>query len=231
MSIYQFHAQLEGFKPKMWRRFLVNDDITVAQLGYIVLCIFRMEGRHLFELKKPEIKPYKRNGIVHGINKARPEIYYNVTPPDEDLFNSLEAFFGNSDFENLDAKEELMSNAVSLEEKDNILILSYDFGDDWNIKIKLEKILDESEVKEEQIPCVLRGKGYGIIEDCGGVYGLSQIAEAIELQAGEAYEQYCELIDLDEIDLEDLDKDELNILLPVVPSLLEEMYEKSDEFC
>lgn len=38
--IYQFYAELDDFKPKVWRRFQVLDDITVARLGYIVQVLF-----------------------------------------------------------------------------------------------------------------------------------------------------------------------------------------------
>ena len=40
MNIYQFTVELKDYKPRMWRRILVGDDITVAELGYIVLSIF-----------------------------------------------------------------------------------------------------------------------------------------------------------------------------------------------
>ena len=34
--IYQFYAELDDYKPKIWRRFQVSDDITAARLGYII---------------------------------------------------------------------------------------------------------------------------------------------------------------------------------------------------
>lgn len=45
MSIYQFSVELKDYKPRMWRRILVEDTDTVAQLGYIVLSIFRVNCR------------------------------------------------------------------------------------------------------------------------------------------------------------------------------------------
>lgn len=40
MSTYQFYAELKDYKPKMWRRFLINENMTIAQLSYAVLIIF-----------------------------------------------------------------------------------------------------------------------------------------------------------------------------------------------
>ena len=35
IPIYQFYAELEGYSPKMWRRFQVLNNITMARLAYI----------------------------------------------------------------------------------------------------------------------------------------------------------------------------------------------------
>lgn len=37
---------------KMWRRFLINENITITQLSYAVLIIFQANGRHLFNIEK-----------------------------------------------------------------------------------------------------------------------------------------------------------------------------------
>jgi hypothetical protein len=42
--IYQFYAELDDFKPKIWRRFQVTDNVTVARLGYIIQVLFEMTG-------------------------------------------------------------------------------------------------------------------------------------------------------------------------------------------
>ena len=38
--IYQMYAGLQGYKPKIWRRFQVMNDITVARLAYILMTLF-----------------------------------------------------------------------------------------------------------------------------------------------------------------------------------------------
>lgn len=56
-----------------------------------------------------------------------------------------------------DATKEQVHNVVSLNDKDNCLIINYDFGDGWCIKLKLE--------------------------DCGGSHSLIQITEAHNLES------------------------------------------------
>ena len=46
----------------------------------------------------------------------------------------------------------------------------YDYGDNWCFKVSVSKIIEGySEMK------VISGKGYGIVDDCGGVWGLYDI--------------------------------------------------------
>lgn len=53
MSTYQFYTELEDYKPKMLRRFLINENMTIAQLSFAVLIIFQANGSYLFNIEKP----------------------------------------------------------------------------------------------------------------------------------------------------------------------------------
>ena len=63
-------------------------------------------------------------------------------------------------------------------EVDDKLYFTYDFGDNWEFQLKLEKILDPKEVNDPHIPRVLTGKCFGILEDIGGVYAMKEFIEA-----------------------------------------------------
>jgi len=52
--IYQFYAELDDYKPKIWQRFQVTDDITVARLGYVLQVLFEMTASHLMAIEVPE---------------------------------------------------------------------------------------------------------------------------------------------------------------------------------
>jgi len=60
--IYQFYAELADYEPKIWRRFQVAGDITVARLGYIVMTMYEMEANHLLaiDLERPLRTPSGR---------------------------------------------------------------------------------------------------------------------------------------------------------------------------
>ena len=50
--IYQIYSRLEDTELKIWRRFEVMDNITVARLGYILMTMYEMEASHLFSFEK-----------------------------------------------------------------------------------------------------------------------------------------------------------------------------------
>ena len=54
-SIYQLHAELRGYRTKIWRQFQILDNITMARLTYILMTMFEMKAKHLFcfESKTP----------------------------------------------------------------------------------------------------------------------------------------------------------------------------------
>ena len=60
---------------------------------------------------------------------------------------------------------------LGLAEKEKLKII-YDFGDNWKFNLTLSKIIDSSDEIDFE---VLSGKGFGIIDDCGGVFGLCNI--------------------------------------------------------
>lgn len=65
-------------------------------------------------------------------------------------------------------------------------------------------------MKNNDILCVISGKGYGIVEDCGGSDSLMQIAETHNLES---------------VDLSHFDKNELNDMLLSNMSHFQIMYE------
>ena len=69
-SIYQFYAELRGYKPKIWRRFQVMQNITLARLAYIIMTLFEMKASHLFLIDVP----YRKNARLSYTN-AEEEFY------------------------------------------------------------------------------------------------------------------------------------------------------------
>lgn len=84
------------------------------------------------------------------------------------------------------------------------LVFTYDFGDNWEFDIRVKQILDEP---APQHPEIIAGKGYGIIEDIGGVWGLENYYE--DYQKGQLDPEFVEWLGR-KIDLDSFDKEAIN---------------------
>ncbi|MDR2707506.1 MAG: plasmid pRiA4b ORF-3 family protein [Nitrososphaerota archaeon] len=96
--------------------------------------------------------------------------------------------------------------------------LQYDFGDSWYVGVKLEKLKVTETVPDGELPRVIKGKGFGIVEDCGGVWGLEEIAQGLKTNQGEDWEDRKEWLkerypEVLEKGLEFLDIDEINVAI------------------
>jgi hypothetical protein len=96
--------------------------------------------------------------------------------------------------------------------------LWYDFGDSWYIGVKLEKLQVDETISDENLPRVVKGKGFGIVEDCGGVSGLEEIAQGLKTGQGEDWEDRKEWLkeccpEVLDKGLEFFDIDEINVAI------------------
>ena len=169
--IYQFYAELCDYKPKIWRRFQVANNITMARFGYILMTLFEMQASHLFCFDVPVAENFRKcvgeyinndaNGKVIDLFAERPELaQLRIELPSEDGFSEFEG-------RTLDAAETKVKNVLT--EETEAMTFSYDYGDGWEISIVLEKIFEDKDLPGKELPRTLAGSGYGIIEDCGGV--------------------------------------------------------------
>lgn len=226
--IYQYHAELQDYEPKIWRRFQVAGNMTMARLGYVVMTLFEMQASHLFCFDVPFAENFDRE-----MKKRLPESewmkYFRETDdmrektknrlieiPDED----------SEDFQNedrLDATEIKVGNVLRY--PDDWMTFSYDYGDGWQIHMTLEEIITDKELPGRELPRVLEGDGYGIVEDCGGTNGLAEIAQAYKKKKGARYREYCEWLGTDALDLSAFDIGDMNFRLKKVPRIYSDIYE------
>ena len=95
----------------------------------------------------------------------------------------------------------------------------------WDNIIALEEIITELDISVKELPRVLKGEGYGIIDDCGGVPSLERIAEAFDKKEDQEYKQYCEWLGTNELDLKTFDVDKMNLALKDSITELIDFYE------
>ena len=224
--IYRFYAELEGYKPRIWRRFEVNGGKTVAELGYALMTMFEMKAEHLFNFTYPygadalpdlrvrypeeKLKEVLGESGLADLSKA----WRFELPSDEDNENESEIRYDASRYRLKD-----ISCRVSLQ-----LTFEYDYGDGWRVNLTVESC-EKAEIDARELPRVLEGEGYGIIEDCGGADGLKELAEAFKKKKGRKYDEYREWLGIGDIDLTEFDIDDINFRLKKLPRIYKECYE------
>jgi len=134
------------------------------------------------------------NSHLHQFIKNR--TFYTLRMQDDVLWDEMD---------NVDYKKMKISDLLK-KEKEKI-VYEYDFGDSWEHDIILEKILPiDNNLK---YPICLTGKMNCPPEDCGGVWGYSDMLEVLKNPDHEEYESYIEWLG-EEFDPEFFDKNEIN---------------------
>lgn len=217
--IYQFYAELSDYTPKLWRRFQVFGNITMARLGYIVMTLYEMQAEHLFQMVYPIQENFEREMKAKHIEEDIPILSEQVWRFQVD---DSENFFPEEMPERERLSDAAAHNIRSVlgASPGEQLFMEYDFGDGWEIKLTLEAVIEDKE-----LPRVLEGEGYGIIEDCGGPGGLERIAEAFQKKSGEEYKNLRTWLSRDELDLSSFDVTDMNFRLKKVPRIYRDLYE------
>ena len=215
--IYQFYAELKDYEPKICRRFQVPENITMARLGYILMTMYEMKANHLFCVTVPIRDNVKLDETLSGVGSVFPDKSWRFEIGNEELFpGEGEKVFDASTYKMRSILQGCQGEKLTLE---------YDYGDGWEVEITLESVLEDKELPGRELPRVLAGEGYGIIEDCGGTGGLEQLAAAFRQKSGDDYENYREWLGRDESDLTAFDLDDMNLRLKKVPRIYMELYE------
>lgn len=130
--IFQFKVTLKHVGMPVWRRLLIESDTTFEELHQILLIAFDWENAHLHDF------------VVKKTNGEKPLFEVRIGQKDEvheedDSFWAASSYY--DDMASHSQSEERLSNWF-VQEKDRVLY-TYDFGDDWEHDIVLEKILEK----------------------------------------------------------------------------------------
>lgn len=161
---YQIKMTLKGAKPPIWRRVIVPANYTFEELHLVIQEAMGWMDMHLYNFEYGNL-------IIDDLGE-------------DDLFDEI--FMSNR--ETLDATEIMIGQI--LQEEGEKCLYTYDFGDDWEHTIELEKILPFDE--ELRVPICIKGKRACPPEDCGGMVGFKDM---LTILAGPNDENKSELLD------------------------------------
>jgi len=163
-QVCQFKITLKGTRPPVWRRIQVPETYTLWDLHVAIQDVMEWDDYylHLFEMIDPSTAMKVEVGI--------PEEVYGE--------------WG----ETLPGWKEKIVDWFTMENRKTDY--TYDFGDNWEHKIELEKILPRE--KSVKYPICVKGRRACPPEDCGGIWGYEEFLEAMK---DPKHEQHKEMMD------------------------------------
>ncbi len=179
-AIFQLKIFLDGITPKIWRRFLVKDNISFHDLHNVIQLIMGWGNYHLYSFY---------------INKEE------IGMPDPEFRSEL-----------TNAKKIKLRDKLSLKQKFGYV---YDFGDNWEHILNVEKILDNKDAA--LVPICLEGERAGPPEDCGSYPGYYEL---MRIKKNKNHPEYKERIkewlgedfDFEHFDIEEINKELLKLI-------------------
>lgn len=174
-------------RPPIWRRLLLPSNATFWELHIAIQDSFGWFDSHLHQF---------------FINSAwdRNAIHIKIPHPDDEMYPG--------DKEPLDESKTILSDFLSV--KQPAIGYVYDFGDDWQHRIVLEKVLPLD--SKEVYPQVVAGKRACPWEDSGGPWGFE---EKIEILQNRKHPEHKEIVewfaadDVSELNLESFHPEEV----------------------
>jgi hypothetical protein len=158
----KFKITLNGTKPPIWRRIVV-EDCTLWQFHHYIQGAFGWENAHLYAFR------------IDGVS-------YSSSDPMDDWFDD--------DFCDEDASETRLSEVVASDAKKFSFTYDYDFGDSWEHKIVFEGSVPME--KDKRCPICLDGRRACPPEDIGGVWGYEEFLQIIADRNDERREEMLE---------------------------------------
>lgn len=179
-QVYQFKITLKHIKPPIWRRIQVPATYTFWDLHVAIQDSMGWTDTHLhhFEIPNPTTGMKEEIGI-----------------PDEDAIDNIILAGWKKNISHYFTSDNNKAGYI------------YDYGDDWEHEVKLEKILPA--IDDIQYPICIAGKRECPPEDCGGPPGYEDFLEAIMDPKHESHEELLDWVG-GEFDPEYFNKDEID---------------------
>lgn len=151
---------LHDIEPRVWRRATVSSDFILSDLHHVIQELFDWDDAHLWQFEFG-------NDL------------YSPSDDEDDDFTPPGKTQGDADETNL-------SDALGRRKK---FCYTYDFGDNWQVDIAVERRVEASKVN---MPVCLDGARAGPPEDIGGSPGYENFCEAM---ADPKHPDHAEMVD------------------------------------
>lgn len=170
-STFQFKIQLKNVnKPNVWRRITVPAYFSFSHFHLIIQAAFGWGEQHLYSFSPT-------------LHRSFPII--------EEMDNE-DQLFEPQPGSRLDASETKLLEIFK--EEGQKFVYVYDFGDNWEHQITLEKTLPASTL----LPDCIEGKGACPPEDCGGPWGYENLKMVMADKSNPEYDELAEWLFLEE---------------------------------
>ncbi len=166
-AVFQLKIFLRDLKPPVWRRILLLDTSTFADLHAAIQESFGWAGYHLHDFTFTTRGPFRRTACIAGL------------PPDGSL-DTFEELGTSGDYRE---DQVCLRDFLSLEAPR--VTYTYDFGDNWDHVVVLEKVLPVDPSAE--YPACIKEKGACPPEDSGGPWGYMEDRDAGMYEEGGEY--------------------------------------------
>ena len=148
---YQLRIVLLRTRPPIWRRVLVPPSMRLDALHRLIQVVMGWEDSHLHMFRKGDQR------------------FSAPTPWDDD-------FRMPGTPRDLDERKYRIDQLLLREE--DWIAYTYDFGDSWEHKVTLQKILPRNPAV--RLPACISGRRRCPPEDCGGVWGFYEMLEVLD---------------------------------------------------
>ena len=173
---YQLLIQLELDHHDIWRRIIIPSRATFYSLYKTIQEVFDWLDYHLHEFYVLEDSERYTSGRPF-YTYARKLVIVDGSEPD------VESFLDPDKYE---IKEERTICLSEVFRENKMCIYNYDFGDDWNHVITLEKVISDG---KELKPLLVDRKGKRPPEDVGGESGFDEYLRIISDKNDPEYEE------------------------------------------
>jgi len=161
-QVCQFKISLKGIRPPIWREIQVPETYTFWDFHVAIQDAMGWQDYHLHEFE---------------LLKSSTGSKVNIGIPDEDFGRKV-----------LPGWTQKIADYFSSENRAASYL--YDFGDDWEHQIELQKIIPKK--RGIVYPVCTNGKRACPPEDCGGIWGYEDLLEIIKDPTHEEYEEMME---------------------------------------